>query len=96
MSEMQMAMIVNASPASATGAVNAPETLAGAGMVEALSPREQEVLRLVAEGCRDREIAERLFLSHHTVANHVRNILGKLNVQSRAAAISLAVRGGLI
>ncbi len=91
-----MAMIVNASPASATGAVNGPETYAGAVVVARLSPREQEILRLVAEGCRDREIAERLFLSHHTVANHVRNILGKLEVQSRAAAISLAIRGGLI
>jgi DNA-binding CsgD family transcriptional regulator len=61
-----------------------------------LSPRELDVLRLVSEGCRDREIAHRLFVSHHTVANHVRNILAKLDVQSRAAAVAHAARDGLI
>jgi DNA-binding NarL/FixJ family response regulator len=96
MLEEQMALMVSASPTSDVGTVNASEPSDGAVVVARLSPREQEILRLVAEGCRDREIAERLFLSHHTVANHVRNILGKLDVQSRAAAISLAVRGGLI
>jgi DNA-binding NarL/FixJ family response regulator len=62
----------------------------------ALSTRERDVLLLVAEGCRDQEIAARLFLSHHTVANHVRNILGKLGVSSRAAAVAHAVRNGLL
>ena len=61
-----------------------------------LSARERDVLALIAEGCRDREIAARLFLSHHTVANHVRNILGKLGVSSRAAAVALAARYGLL
>ena len=67
-----------------------------AGVVEALSPREMEILQLIADGYRDREIAESLFLSQHTVANHVRNILGKLGVSTRAAAIGLAYRSGLI
>lgn len=59
-----------------------------------LSTRERDVLRLVAEGCRDQEIAARLYLSHHTVANHVRNILAKLGVSSRAAAVAAASRHG--
>jgi DNA-binding NarL/FixJ family response regulator len=91
-----MATILNAAPASATGAVNAPEQYSGPVVVGRLSPREQEILRLVADGCRDREIAERLFLSHHTVANHVRNILAKLGAQTRAAAITRALREGLL
>ena len=91
-----MAVPMNESQASAPSAGDTQEARFGTATVEPLSAREREVLRLVAEGCRDREIAERLFLSHHTVANHIRNILGKLDVQSRAAAISLAVRGGLI
>jgi DNA-binding NarL/FixJ family response regulator len=62
----------------------------------ALSSRERDVLLLVAEGWRDQEIVGRLFLSHHTVANHVRNILGKLGVSSRAAAVAQAARSGLL
>jgi DNA-binding NarL/FixJ family response regulator len=67
-----------------------------ASVVEALSSREVEILQLIADGYRDREIAESLFLSQHTVANHVRNILGKLGVSTRAAAIGVAFRSGLI
>ena len=73
-----------------------PESRSRGDCLGSLSPREREVLKLIAEGYRDRDIAERLFLSHHTVANHARNILGKLGVSSRAAAILLAVRGDLI
>lgn len=63
---------------------------------ELLSARERDVLLLVAEGCRDREIAARLFVSQHTAANHVRNIMGKLGVSSRAAAVALAARQGML
>jgi DNA-binding CsgD family transcriptional regulator len=73
-----------------------PRTSGQAVVVAVLSPRELEILQLIAEGYRDREIAARLYLSHHTVANHVRNILAKLDVQSRAAAIGQAIRAGLI
>jgi ATP/maltotriose-dependent transcriptional regulator MalT len=61
----------------------------------ALSPRELEVLSLVAEGRTNREIAQRLVLSEHTVNRHVANILRKLGLPSRAAAASLAGRYGL-
>jgi predicted ATPase/DNA-binding CsgD family transcriptional regulator len=60
-----------------------------------LTPREREVLRLVAAGQSDRAIAEALFVSRHTAANHVANILGKLGAPSRAAAAAWAVRHGL-
>jgi ATP/maltotriose-dependent transcriptional regulator MalT len=61
-----------------------------------LSARELEVLRLVAEGLSDAEIAERLVLSRHTVHRHVANIRTKLRVASRAAAAAHAARLGLL
>jgi non-specific serine/threonine protein kinase len=62
----------------------------------ALSRRELEVLRLVAEGRADKEIAAALSLSPRTVGRHVGSILAKLGVDSRAAAAALAVRRGLL
>ncbi len=61
-----------------------------------LTPREVEVLRYVADGLTDREIAAALFVSRNTAANHVANILGKLAVPNRAAAAAYAVRHGLV
>ena len=60
-----------------------------------LTPRELDVLRLIAGGSENRAIAERLALSEHTVHRHVSNILRKLDVHSRAAAAAYAVRLGL-
>jgi len=61
-----------------------------------LSRRELEVLRLVADGLSDREIADRLILSAHTVHRHVANIRAKLRQPSRTAAAAKAVRDGII
>ena len=61
-----------------------------------LTGREQEVLRLLAEGRSDREIADALFISHSTARRHVTNILGKLSVNSRTAAAALAIRDHLV
>jgi len=61
-----------------------------------LSRREREVLELVAQGCSNRGIAERLFLSERTVARHVGNILSKLDVPSRSAATAYAYAHGLV
>ena len=61
-----------------------------------LSPRELEVLGLVAEGLGDRAIAERLTLSEHTVHRHIANIHAKLRCSSRAAAVALAHRLDLL
>ena len=61
-----------------------------------LSPREREVLGLVAAGLNDREIAEQLILSPHTVHRHVANIRHKLGRGSRTAAVAEAARLGLL
>ena len=60
-----------------------------------ITPREREVLGLLAEGLTNRQIAERLVVSEHTVHRHVTNILRKLDVPSRTAAAAYAVRSGL-
>ena len=59
-----------------------------------LTPREHEVLGLIATGATDKEIAARLSLSPHTIKSHVRSILNKLHVINRRQAASLAVREG--
>lgn len=59
-----------------------------------LTSRELEVLRLVAEGQTDRKVAERLAMSHRTVNRHLSNILGKLAVRGRAAAVAYVIRQG--
>jgi DNA-binding CsgD family transcriptional regulator len=61
-----------------------------------LSPREQEVLDILAEGRTDRDIASRLFISERTVHVHVRRILAKLGVSSRTEAAGVAIRQGLV
>lgn len=61
-----------------------------------LTRRERDVLRLLAEGKSDREIADTLFLSYRTVTSYVTNILGKLGVDSRTAAATYAVRHDLV
>jgi len=61
-----------------------------------LTPREQEVLRLLAEGLPNKGVASRLKVSEHTVKFHVNSIMGKLNAQSRTEAVTLATRLGLL
>jgi len=65
-------------------------------LIEPLSDRELEVLRLFAEGLTNREIASRLFLALNTVKSHAGNIYGKLNVHSRTQAIARAQALGLL
>jgi DNA-binding NarL/FixJ family response regulator len=61
-----------------------------------LTDRELEVLKLVAQGLNNREVAKRLFISENTVKNHVRNILEKLQLHSRMEAVMYAVREKLL
>ena len=76
-----------------TAAGQAPTVTGGAASV--LTPRELDVLRLVAQGLSNADIARRLVLSEHTVHRHLANILRKLGLSSRAAAAAWAVRTGL-
>jgi len=64
--------------------------------VEPLTPREQEVLQLLAQGLPNKRIAARLGISDHTVKFHVNAILGKLGAQSRTEALAQAARLGLV
>ena len=64
-------------------------------VAECLTPRELEVLRLVAAGQTNRQIAAELVVSANTVARHLANIFNKLGLSSRAAATAFALRNGL-
>ena len=59
-----------------------------------LTPRELEILRLIAEGMSNQRIAERLYLSVHTVKNHVHNMLERLGLGSRGEAVQYAKKRG--
>lgn len=65
-------------------------------LAEPLSPREMEILRMVATGASNRDIAESLVIAEGTVKNHLTNILGKLNVKDRMQAVLKAREFGLI
>jgi DNA-binding NarL/FixJ family response regulator len=69
---------------------------APAGPVEPLTPREQEVLQLLAEGLSNKEIALRLGISEHTAKFHVAKLLQKLGALSRSEAVFIGVRLGLL
>jgi DNA-binding NarL/FixJ family response regulator len=62
----------------------------------AISGRELQVLRLVADGLSNKEIASMLHISAHTVARHVTNIMRKLDAANRAQAAAIALRNGLL
>ena len=61
-----------------------------------LSEREKDILSLLVEGLSKKQIADKIFLSHHTVDSHIRNIYVKLEVHSRSSAISKAIREKLL
>jgi len=65
-------------------------------MVDELTPREMEVLKLIADGLSNKDIAETLVLSEKTVKNHINNIFSKLHVYDRSQAMLYAIRKGLV
>jgi DNA-binding NarL/FixJ family response regulator len=71
-------------------------SLAGRAGDDPLTPREREVLHLLAAGLGNKEIAGRLAISDHTAKFHVSQILAKLNAGTRAEAVSIAMRRGLV
>ena len=75
-------------------ATAAPATVPREGA--ALTPRELDVLRLVARGLGNKEIAAELDLSAHTVKYHLASVLAKLGVRSRTEAVSRGIRTGLL
>ena len=86
-------------------AVAQRRTSTGAGEVIPFTPRERvqlptareiQVLQLIAEGLVNREIGQQLFLSEETVKSHVRHLLAKLQARSRAHAVAVGFRRGLI
>jgi DNA-binding NarL/FixJ family response regulator len=73
-----------------------PEPEAAEEIMEELTPREIDVLRLLAEGFANREIASRLDISEHTIKFHIRSILAKLGASTRTEAVTRGLRAGLI
>ncbi len=67
-----------------------------AELVEPLTPRESEVLQMLASGLGNKEIAARMAVSEHTIKFHVASILGKLGAASRTEAVALGIRRGLV
>lgn len=68
----------------------------GETQIDALTPRELEILAMMAEGMRNRTIAGRLGISTHTVKFHIAAILDKLNARSRTEAVTIGLRRGLL
>jgi predicted ATPase/DNA-binding CsgD family transcriptional regulator len=77
-------------------AAEQPRVAVSGEAVAVLTPRELDVLKLVAQGLSNSDIAQRLVLSEHTVHRHLANILRKLGLSSRAAAAAWGVRTGLV
>ncbi|HEY5530530.1 MAG TPA: response regulator transcription factor [Candidatus Anoxymicrobiaceae bacterium] len=77
-------------------AKEAPEDVARSEPYNQLTRREMEVLRLIAESLSNREIAERLLISEHTVKSHIKAIFRKLQIDDRTQAILMAVKDGLV
>lgn len=73
-----------------------PSTVANHSLFKGLTRREAEVLKLITQGLRNREIAEKLVISEKTVGNHISNIFSKLHVNDRSQAILRALNEGLL
>ncbi|HVH50073.1 MAG TPA: response regulator transcription factor [Candidatus Bathyarchaeia archaeon] len=91
-----VAMPTEAATIVAASQNSAPDATSVEELLEPLTPREHEVLRLLALGLANKEIAARLRISEHTVKFHVASILGKLGATSRTEAVAIGLRRGLV
>jgi DNA-binding NarL/FixJ family response regulator len=73
-----------------------PSFLSGREREEMLTPREREILQLLADGMSNADAAKRLFISQETVKSHVRHILAKLEADTRTQAVAIALRDAII
>jgi DNA-binding NarL/FixJ family response regulator len=73
-----------------------PSFLSGRDREEMLTPREREILQLLADGMSNADVAQRLFISQETVKSHVRHILAKLEADTRTQAVAIALRDAII
>jgi DNA-binding NarL/FixJ family response regulator len=73
-----------------------PTFLSGKDREDMLTPREREILQLLADGMSNADVAQRLFISQETVKSHVRHILAKLEADTRTHAVAIALRDAII
>ena len=93
---LELTQVVAALRQDAAAAAEQPQVSPSGRAVIVLTPRERDVLKLVAQGLSNPDIARRLVVSEHTVHRHLANIYRKLNFSSRAAAAAWGVRTGLV
>ncbi len=93
--QVQQRLVARATRAGADSPAGSSEDGTAGTVAADLTPREVEVLTLIAEGLTNREIARRLFLSEATVKTHINNLFAKTGVRDRAQAMRLAYQEGL-
>jgi DNA-binding NarL/FixJ family response regulator len=89
------AVLTTPAAAGASGSPDEDSTSATRDLIEDLTPREHDVLALLADGLGNREIADRLGVSEHTVKFHLASIFGKLGASTRTEAVRKALELGL-